>query len=115
MSKKLEGNGLWESSRMMLPEHKERIRSRRKEMNRKQRPELDALELERFYRLLAESAAEGTQVRLTLFGEFEDQHRSGTVSRIDALHGRVKLRVGSEEEEWFEVRDLVGVDPVAVF
>ncbi|WP_408895379.1 hypothetical protein [Paenibacillus taichungensis] len=25
MSKKLEANGLWESSRMMLPQHKERI------------------------------------------------------------------------------------------
>jgi hypothetical protein len=28
MSKKLEGNGLWESSRMMLPQHKEAVQNR---------------------------------------------------------------------------------------
>ncbi|MCQ6558135.1 hypothetical protein [Paenibacillus mendelii] len=31
MSKKLEGNGLWESSRMMLPEHREQLLKLRRE------------------------------------------------------------------------------------
>lgn len=31
MSKKLEGNGLWESSRMMLPEHREQLLKHRRE------------------------------------------------------------------------------------
>lgn len=38
MSKKLSGNGLWESSRMMLPEHKERLISHRKEGNERAVP-----------------------------------------------------------------------------
>lgn len=46
MTKKLEGNGLWESSRMMLPEHKETIIYKQHEEGRKQRPELDAQEIE---------------------------------------------------------------------
>lgn len=38
--KKLEGNGLWESSRMMLPEHKETIIRRQLEEGRKNKPVL---------------------------------------------------------------------------
>lgn len=41
ISKKLEGNGLWESSRMILSEHKERIYQYRVELSKKQRPTLD--------------------------------------------------------------------------
>jgi hypothetical protein len=42
MGKKLEGNGLWESSRMMLPEHKSRIRKNERETQRRIKPVLDA-------------------------------------------------------------------------
>src|SRR5438445_477524 len=44
--KKLEGNGFWESSRMMLPEHKVRINELAIEQKKRQRIELDEQEWE---------------------------------------------------------------------
>lgn len=44
--KKLEGNGLWESNRMMLPEHKEAIIRQQHEEGRKAKPTPDSQELE---------------------------------------------------------------------
>jgi hypothetical protein len=58
MSKKLNDNGLWESSRMMLPEHKEEIlnhHDRQKWEQENKRPELDEQELERIGFQLQES------------------------------------------------------------
>lgn len=54
MSKKLEGNGRWESSRMMLPEHREQYLHRRapQEVKPVQVPVKEELELIRDYVLL---------------------------------------------------------------
>ncbi|NWL87476.1 hypothetical protein DMN77_07650 [Paenibacillus sp. 79R4] len=55
MSKKLEGNGRWESSRMMLPEHREQYLSRRygqQENVKTELPTKEDLELVRDYVLL---------------------------------------------------------------
>lgn len=40
MSKKLQGNGLWESSRMMLPEHRTQILKSNKEIIKVKMPVL---------------------------------------------------------------------------
>lgn len=55
MSKKLEGNGRWESSRMMLPEHREQYLSRRhghQEQVKTALPSKEELELVRDFVLL---------------------------------------------------------------
>jgi len=52
MSKKLEGNGRWESSRMMLPEHREQYLERRKNSEQTHIPSKEELELIRDYVLL---------------------------------------------------------------
>lgn len=41
MSKKLTGNGLWESSRMMLPEHREQFLEQRRSLKKHEKPSLD--------------------------------------------------------------------------
>ncbi|WCR29178.1 hypothetical protein L3476_10905 [Paenibacillus thiaminolyticus] len=38
MSKKLQKNGLWESSRMMLPQHKEALLNRRLDLDQPAQP-----------------------------------------------------------------------------
>lgn len=54
MSKKLEKNGLWESSRMMLPQHREALLNRQREMPSvaPSRPKREEIELMRDYILL---------------------------------------------------------------
>ncbi|WP_018756521.1 hypothetical protein [Paenibacillus terrigena] len=54
MSKKLENNGLWESSRMMLPQHREALLNRHHEIPslRSSHPKKEDIELIRDYILL---------------------------------------------------------------
>lgn len=62
------GNLLWESSRMMLPEHREQLLERRRRQKWEQenrRPELDEQELERISYLLRESIETNQAVQVT--------------------------------------------------
>ncbi|MFK4302332.1 hypothetical protein ABH892_002436 [Paenibacillus sp. RC254] len=45
MGKKLEGNGIWESSRIIIPEHKEAYLKLMKDRQRRGKPELDDQEV----------------------------------------------------------------------
>ncbi|MEF3306696.1 YolD-like family protein [Paenibacillus sp. GYB003] len=92
MGKKLEGNGLFESSRMMLPEHVRRIvehTEAEKKGGPRKRPEIDESELEDMSRKLQESKAEGRDITLTLWGR--DEPVTGVVSRIDTYFKRITL------------------------
>ncbi len=55
MSKKLEGNGLWESSRIIIPEHKEVYLKLMKDRQRGGKPELDDQEAQLIEQALIES------------------------------------------------------------
>ncbi|QYK63057.1 YolD-like protein [Paenibacillus sp. S25] len=46
MGKKLEGNGLWESSWIIIPEHKEAYLKLMKDRQRRGKPELDDQEVQ---------------------------------------------------------------------
>lgn len=110
MSKKLEGNGLWESSRMMLPEHKEAIRSRRKRLVRHERPELDPLELERIGSVVTEAAYVHAPIALKLYGEYGHEHVCGTVQRMDPLQSRFQLVTVNGEQQWIDIVDVLEVE-----
>lgn len=99
--KKLEGNGLWESSRMMLPEHKAAINDKERESRRRPRIELDESEWERISAAVAESLEHRKEIRLCLYAPYEERTVIGFVDRVDAQRGR--LLVGGE---WLAVRDI---------
>jgi len=105
VSKKLQGNGLWESSRMMLPEHKLENIKYREGFKRRQRRELDEQELEEVNRLLIESKQTGVIVTLQMFDEWELLQVVGVVERIDQHHRRVM--VGGD---WFAIHDIERVE-----
>lgn len=108
--KKLKDNGLWESSRMMLPEHKEAINARRRNMHRKAQPEIDSAELERFSQLYFQSLYTGTYITLTLFMDGEERIVYGQVTRIDRDKAAIKLTDANGGSEWIHIRDIVGVE-----
>lgn len=91
--KKLEGNGLWESSRMMLPEHKETIIRRQLEEGRKDRPTLDPQEMELIEQTLAESFHAHRRIKVRLFDEYEDIELTGTVSVIHTYRREISLQL----------------------
>ncbi|WP_138751667.1 YolD-like family protein [Paenibacillus sinopodophylli] len=103
MRKKLEGNGLWESSRMMLPEHKVAINELEKALRQRTRVELDEQEWEHVARSVTDSLQQRQPITLRLFHPLEELTVIGIVDRIDQLKGRFMV-----DGEWFLIGDIEG-------
>ncbi|PAK55403.1 YolD-like family protein [Paenibacillus sp. 7541] len=107
--KKLEGNGLWESSRMMLPEHKEAIIRYQHEEGRRSRPTLDSQEMELIERALAESFYKQCAITLTIYDEYEDIKLSGIVTSLNTHRREIKFAIRTEDWEWIKVDEIIAV------
>lgn len=105
--KKLEGNGLWESSRMMLPEHKEAIIRQQHEEGRKTKPTLDSQEMELIECSLTESFNEHRTIIVLLYDEYEDIELSGIVTSLHTHRREIKLAIGPGDWRWIKVDDIV--------
>lgn len=105
MAQKLQGNGLWESSRMMLPEQKERILQENFKFRNKRppKPVLDEQEKEEIMRVLVQSLGMRDQARITLYHEFEDCAVIGVVDKIDPY-----TRTFIVDGERFKMEDIIG-------
>ncbi|WP_339271775.1 YolD-like family protein [Paenibacillus sp. FSL K6-1330] len=108
--KKLEGNGLWESSRMMLPEHKEIIIRRQLEEGRKDRPTLDPQEMELIEQALAKSFHEHRAVTIRLFDEYLDTELTGIVVLIHTFRREIKLSMSEGEWHWIKIDEIVSAN-----
>lgn len=108
MSKKLQGNGLFESTRMMLPEHKEAIIKHRQKYGRRNWPEIDEQEWEQIGSHLQQSMKERESITLELFDPFECKEEAGIVVDIDVSRRRVKLQQDGEWL-WIRIEDIVEV------
>ncbi|HEX7056003.1 MAG TPA: YolD-like family protein [Bacilli bacterium] len=109
MSKKLQKNGLFESSRMILPEHREAYISQQLHINKEIRPELDPDEIATFSRLIAESLETGLTIRLTLFAEYGKKTITGKASKIDRVAEKLKI-IGDDGPCWVWLRDIIAVN-----
>lgn len=110
MSKKLERNGLWESSRMMLPQHKESAIRNQKEMQRIQRQVLDEQEVQIISATLSQSQMYKKMVKLTLYGEFQPRTITGIVT--SSKHGEFRVdtvdpSIGLEDWGWISYKDVL--------
>ena len=91
MAKKLEGNGMWESSRMILPEHREEILKRNREINKRIMPRLHEDEWELYFRIINESFNSKKNIKVIVFDDYEDIEYIGAVERIDQHKSTIKL------------------------
>ncbi|RUT48584.1 YolD-like family protein [Paenibacillus anaericanus] len=110
MSKKLQGNGLWESSRMMLPQHKEVIQESANEPKKRKKPELDEQEIHRIEQVLAASFREHQTVTLHLFDEYRDVELSGIVTVVQTYRREIKLATGVDEWQWIRIGDILSAE-----
>jgi hypothetical protein len=106
MSIKLAGNGLFESSRMILPEHKEAWLAHIKEQKRRVKPELDEQEIQRISEVLGESYSNSCTVDLVLFNPFNDEHVSGVVVGLNTSRREVKFML-DEEYRWIKLTEIM--------
>lgn len=102
--KKLEGNGMWESSRMMLPEHIVRLNQLAHDQKKRQRIDLDEQEWESVSQAVGASLQHRKEITLRMFHPLEELTVVGIVDRVDQLKGRFMV-----DGEWFEIRDIEGV------
>ena len=108
MGKKLEGNGLFESSRMMLPEHREQFVRKQGEIGRRNRPVLDDQALEQYALLLMESMEREEEVVIRVFDPYADADVAGRVVKIDFTMRRIKV-AGRGETVSIRFADIVHV------
>lgn len=95
-------NMFWESSRMILPEHKEAFVEHAREIGKKDRIYLDDQEKEIVNRALAASFQQRVPVNVQLFDEYEDRRVIGIVEQVDTWLKRFKV-----DGEWFDIRDVL--------
>ncbi|GEL76087.1 YolD-like family protein [Tenuibacillus multivorans] len=105
-------NLMWESSRMMLPEHKELLRQHQKEIIRKEKPRFDEQEVECLEQQIHEAMNEQIPVKLTLFDPYDNQNLTGIIQKMDSQTKRIKIKQHSGEIEWINFRDLVQVEKI---
>lgn len=109
MSKKLSGNGLWESSRMMLPQHKERIKADQKEELKKRKPILHEDEWEIINHKMLNALQNKSFVLITVFGEYENKVFCGVVNKIDFQNNHIQIQ-SDIEAHWIPIMEIVDVE-----
>lgn len=102
MSKKLSGNGLWESSRMMLPEHREQFLEQRRNLHKQERPLLDEQKLEELSSILNCALSMKNKVKITVYDVDQDQHFVGVIIKYDPF--TKSLLLNSEKNEAVHIR-----------
>ncbi|MDG0057023.1 YolD-like family protein [Paenibacillus sp. P2(2022)] len=110
MSKKLEGNGLWESSRIIIPEHKEAYLKLMKDRQRRGKPELDDQEVQLIEQALIDSYNSRNAVTVTVFSPFDDTLMTGVVTSINTARREVKLFRGEDDFSWIKLEDIVSTN-----
>ncbi|QGQ96143.1 YolD-like family protein [Paenibacillus psychroresistens] len=108
MSKKLEKNGQWESSRMMLPEHREAILEQNRSLKKKVKPEMDEQVQEEILRAIGVSMWLNLPMTFVLYDEIADYELTGIAVKIDTSNRMVKVREAADES-WIKFVDIVGV------
>jgi hypothetical protein len=108
MSKKLEHNGLWESSRMMLPQHKEAFIAAQQKVDRQQRPIIHDDEYELMVRHIKESYYTKKHVFIELFHETESIYMIGHVNKIDEQSQRIEF-LHEEQLIWLSIEQITNV------
>ncbi|MCP1306461.1 YolD-like family protein [Paenibacillus tyrfis] len=109
MSIKLNGNGLWESTRMMIPQHRESSILQRKEAKKQVRPEMTEEEQQELFGRLRASLSNTLDVEITLFDEYENKKIVGIVTGLDPQYRLVKVQTG-QSWELIQFRDVIRVE-----
>jgi hypothetical protein len=93
----------WESSRMILPEHREAIIERNQKSNIQAKPVLDDQELQEISNAMYSSYIQKTLISLVLYGEYENRTINGIVQRVDSTNHQIRI-----DDEWVKQEDIMG-------
>ncbi|OPA77848.1 hypothetical protein BVG16_13865 [Paenibacillus selenitireducens] len=108
MGKKLDGNGLFESSRFIMPQHREALNEQARQKLLNSRPELDPQELDMIAQAIDDSYSEGTQLGLELFDEYNNMVINGVIIGVNQQRGIVQLDINGEIKD-IKLKNIIGV------
>ncbi|MEK5400094.1 YolD-like family protein [Paenibacillus sp. FSL K6-2859] len=107
MRKKLEGNGLWESSRMIMPEHERRIIADQRNQEIRYKPELDPQAWDEINEVVAKSIEDHSAITLTMFDPNENIVIEGIATRIDKQLNQIKMRWPNDDYDWIKIDKII--------
>ena len=107
MRKKLEGNGLGESSRMIMPEYGRHIIADHHNQEIRNKPELDPLAWDEIHQLVAKSIEDHSAITLTMFDSNENKVIEGIATRIDKQLNQNKMRWPNDDYDWIKIDNII--------
>lgn len=91
-------NLLWESSRMMLPEHKKQIQKQRRALNIQTKPLLDEQEQEYQSQRLDTAFRANISIEIEVFDLYQNQLFLGKIKKINLNEQALYLKTATELE-----------------
>ncbi|MCY9542612.1 YolD-like family protein [Paenibacillus alvei] len=105
---KLNGNGIYESSRFIIPQHREALLVYQHERARRTRPQIDDQEWEVIGGKLQQSMNERETITVRVFDPFAYKEEAGVVVDIDTYQQRFKL-LSKDDWQWIKIEDVMEV------
>lgn len=103
MNKLTQGsNMIWESSRMIMPQHKEAAVRQQREELRKQRMQLDNQEKEQIARFIQQAHKTRRAVKLRMYDPFNEVYVNGIIEQLDGITARLRI-----DGKWFYMKDII--------
>lgn len=100
-------NLMWESSRMMLPEHKARIQEHQKELQKRTKPLLDEQQISVFSQTVSDAMNQNRSLKVQVFHPYHDHYVTGKVQKV--IPGKQLKLVSGEDSEWIDFADIMDV------
>ncbi|KAA8750080.1 YolD-like family protein [Paenibacillus sp. UASWS1643] len=107
MSSKLAGNGLFESSRMILPEHREAWLEHQAKALEKEKPILDEQEMQLIQGAINDSFHQRLRIQITEFDPIEDKMYEGVVSVVNTVRMEIKLVFPDKDWKYIKIADIM--------
>ncbi|WEG14369.1 YolD-like family protein [Pullulanibacillus sp. KACC 23026] len=100
-------NLMWESSRMMLPEHREQFLEHRRDLRKNSLPVLDEQEREQLDRALLQAFDTQSNIALTLFNPYQNEVWYGRILALNSRQKQLKFMTEDGEPKWIELHSIL--------
>lgn len=102
-------NTMWESSRIMLPEHVEALHELAAEQKKQPKPFIDEQKWEEFSQIINEAIHFGNRITITKWDDGHFYNISGHVNNIDFQLKRIRINIDEIDVEYVGFDEIVNV------
>lgn len=101
-------NMMWESSRMMLPEHVSALLQQKEDSKKVSKPEIDEQALMEISIVVMDSLHNEADIQITVWKDGYFHDHVGVVSRVDYQMKYIRLEQVNDEFERIMINDITG-------